>query len=385
MRRTGLLGILLLGALLFACAPKVAPMEKPAAPETVTQVTGKAPWEVEWDKTLKAAKKEGGLLLFTFHGPTVRSALIEGFKNRTGLNVNAVTGRGAELAQKLLTERRAGLYTVDVYVSGSTQLLTMLKPGGALSPIMPHLFLPEVLNESLWYKGELPFMDKEKLVIQTRMMPGGSQQDVAFLPGYVNKSELASWHDLLNPKFKGKMNMDDPTQPGKGGKFINKAITYFGLDWDYMKALAKQEPVIVSDRRLQVEWVVKGKHLLSINPGTEPIIEFKKAGAKVDTSVFKETVDVLGGGASAIVLVKNAPHPDAAKLFLNWFLSKEGQTVFARAYEIQSAREDTPTDHLPEWQIRKPGVKYAIETEDFVLQETKFSPLTLEIFGTLLR
>lgn len=338
----------------------------------------------EWDKTLIEARKEGKIFLYSTYPPELRKAVSDGFVKRTGINADIVIGGGAEISAKLLAERRAGLYMADAYVGGTTTILTDMKPKDVLLPLEPVLFLPEVLDTKLWFKNTLPWLDRDKMVLQIRMMPGGSQADVVFNTRISAKSEFVSWYDLLNPKFKGKINLQDPTAAGKGGKFINKAITYYGLDWDYMKALAKQEPFLIRDKRLMIEWVAQGKHLVAINPDSVTYEEFKEAGASVGTSILKETKDILGGGYSGIARIDKSPHPYAAKLFINWFLSKEGQTYYARADGSQSAREDVPTGHLTPDKIRQPGVEYAVETEEFVLQEAKLRPMVMEIFGPLL-
>lgn len=381
---------LLVSLFLITCAPEktistpeqISPAVKS---EVVSDKTPKAAWELEWDKTLAEAKREKRLILYTTTQAGVRQALSEGFKKRTELDLDIVTGRGGEIAAKLLSERRAGLYLADFYLGGTTTLFTQLKPSGVLRPIMPELFLPEVLDTKLWYKGVLPFMDKEKLIMQTRLMPGGSQMDTAFDPSLVNKEEIISWYDLLKPKFKGKMNLQDPTSAGKGGNLLSNALAFYGLNWDYMRALAKQEPVITRDQRLMIEWVARGKHVIAINPDHDTFYEFKQAGANLGSVIFKETIDLLGGGSSGVGLIANSSRPNAAKLFLNWFLSKEGQTIFSRSYQSQSAREDTPVDHLADFQIRKPNMEYAIETEEFVLNAEKLRPMALEIFGPLLK
>lgn len=389
MRLFTLIGITLVSLILLSCGMKALPAEKypssvkPAAPEAQSQV--KKPWEVEWERMLGEARKEGKLILYCTKSPGDMQIIADGFKKATGLTVEKVAGRGGEIATKLLAERRASLYLADAYVGGTTTLLTQLKPGGALSPVMPYLFMPEVLDTQLWYKDVLPFMDKEKMILQTKYTPGGDILDIVFNTGLINKEELLSWHDLLKPKLKGKMVLHDPTTAGKGGKFINKAINVFGLDWDYMRALAKQQPFITRDERLMIEWVARGKYLLGINPRSEIYEQFKAAGSPLDDTLFKESRDILGGGNDNLALINRPPHPNAAKLFANWYLGKEGQTLMMRAYGYQSAREDISTDYLPPHRIRRPNVEYLVETEEFVLQEAKMRPIIEEIFGPLIK
>lgn len=382
------LSVLLIFALIATLSCSVARNTSTARDSTqapsVNKDAGEANQADEWSKTLSEAKKEGKIFIYSTYPPQLRVAIMEGFLKRTGINVDIVTGVGAEISAKLLAERRAGLYLADAYVGGTTTLLTDMKPKGVLLPMEPILFLPEVLDTRLWFKNALPWLDKDKMVMQTRYMAGGSQADVVFNTNLSNKTEFVSWYDLLNPKFKGKINLQDPTAAGKGGKFVNQALTHYGLDWDYMRALAKQEPFITRDKRLMLDWVAQGKHIFAINPDSVTFEEFKKTGASMDVSILKETKDVLGGGYSGVALIDKAPHPHAAKLFVNWFLSREGQTIYARADGSQSAREDVPVDHLPPNKVRKPGTDYPVETEDFILQEAKIRPMIIEIFGSLI-
>jgi ABC-type Fe3+ transport system substrate-binding protein len=56
--------------------------------------------------------------------------------------------------------------------------------------------------------------------------------------------------------------------------------------------------------------------------------------------------------------INRAPHPNAAKVFLNWLLGKEGQTAFAKAMGYVSRRVDVTTDHVPPYWVPQEGVKY---------------------------
>lgn len=378
-----LLGILIIGVLLFACTPKSVAVEKPSTVTATSEAKERSPAS-EWDKFLAEARKrkEGKVVMYTGLLPTTNAALRETFFSRTGIELETIVGRGPELTAKLLTERRNGLFLVDAYIGGTTPILFVLKPQGVLAPLEPALLLPEVVDTKLWFNNELPWVDKDRFLVQTRMTPGGGGPEMVFNTNFVREGEIVSWYDLLNPKFKGKMNLYDPTVSGPAAKFVNAAITYFGLDWDYMSALARQEPVLSRDKRVMIEWVAKGKHMVSLFPGTI-YEEFKAAGAPVGKATLKETRDILGGGASGVVLIDRAPHPNAAKLFINWFLSKEGQALYARSHMLQSAREDVPTDHLAPENIRRLNVEYVIETEEYLFREEKFRPKVMEIFGPL--
>ncbi|MBI4331708.1 MAG: hypothetical protein HY673_10555 [Chloroflexi bacterium] len=79
------------------------------------------------------------------------------------------------------------------------------------------------------------------------------------------------------------------------------------------------------------------------------------------------------------------PHPNAAKVFANWYIGKEATTLFSRFLELQSARLDVPTDFLSPERMRDPSVKYLIaESEDFYLKSFANTNLAQQVFGPLL-
>ena len=82
--------------------------------------------------------------------------------------------------------------------------------------------------------------------------------------------------------------------------------------------------------------------------------------------------------AGAVALFNRAPHPNAAKVYLNWLLSKEGQTIFARATGYISARLDVPTDHAPQ-RVPIPG-SIKTYTQEAMEVRKKLWPLLTEAF-----
>lgn len=383
------LGLLLVALLVFSCTPKVSsptPVVTPSAPSSVTaqpavQAPAKAAWEENWEATLNGAKKEGKVVIALNAGGEVRGALIRGFKQRYGIAMEAISGRGAELAEKVMSERRAGIYTFDLYNGGTTTIVNTLIPARVFDSLEPTLMLPEVTDLKLWWKGEMDWVDKEHTALSFLAFP---KAPVGINTELVKPGEIKSYKDLLNPKWKGKMSMNDPTVTGSGAKFpgvIGGAI----MGWDYIRELAKQEPAIVRDERLQVEWLAKGKYPIAINPGDIPFAEVKNAGASIEWLTPQEGTYVTSG-YGAIALLKGAPHPSAAKLFINWLLTKEGQTMFSVAGGMQSGRVDVPTDHLQPQIVRDPKMKYFDSySMDFTLQQPEHIKMSKEIFGPLMK
>lgn len=374
---TGLITVMLL----LSCSPKVVDKEqKPAVippPQSEPQS-----WETEWAKTVRDAQKEGKLALYSSINPSVREALSDEFKKRFGISIEFTSGRGSEIAEKLIRERRAGIFASDVYMGGSSTMINNLKPAGAFQSLKPLLSLPEVLDMNAWYENKLRFIDKDNLIYNVSLAPAGP---IKVNTSMVKEEEIKSYPDFLNPKWKGRIVLFDPVQSGNGLQWFS---VYGGnmIGFDYMKELAKQEPVILRDQRQQAEWVSRGKYPISIAVGDTHFTPFIEAGAPI-RSISMAEGDYLSGGEGFIAYMEKAPHPAAARLFINWFLTKEGQTIHSHAYERQSAREDVPlSDSIRAKGYRRAGVKYftGVESEEFQLKKPLFMEKAQEIFGHLL-
>lgn len=243
------------------------------------------------------------------------------------------------------------------------------------------LILPEVTNQNMWYDGKLDFADKERTVFPYLMY---TVPPLAYNTTIVKPEDINSYRDLLNPRWKGKMVMQDPSLTGT-------AINWFGvvseiiMGMDYMRELAKQEPVITRDRRLQVEWLAHGKYPIAIAPQADILGNFEREGAPI-----KKHTPVEGSHKSAgsghIALINRAPHANAARLYINWLLGQEAQTIHSKVNLLPSARVDVPTAHVDPSNILQPGIKYfQTSKEEFILGDVKRAENAVEIFGPLLR
>lgn len=346
----------------------------------------KAEWEVEWGKTLEKGRKEGLVTFYNTLGSEVRNAFNDTFPKATGIGMDFVTGNSSQIVAKIFTEGNAGLNLVDVYAGGLNTIIE-LKSKGYLQPIKSSLILPEVLNPDMWVNKTLPFADINKdTFFSFRANPGGWW--ITINTDFVKKEELSSFYDLLNPRWKGKIALNDVTAPGSGLRWFSMSVLYYGLSLDYMKQLTKQEPFMTRDERIHMEWIARGKYPIGIAASNDMVAEFKKAGAPILDISPKEEIPYISTGAGTVVLLSKTRHPNAAKVFINWLLSREGQTIFSRARQDTSARVDVPTDHLPSHRIMDPNEKYLIINSEEVLTDPRWIELqdkSKEIFAHLLK
>lgn len=376
--------LLLVMVLLFSCAPKAGPQEVPtpgkSIPGSSPNVT-KQGWEKEWDDTVVAAKKEGKVVAFLSFGGDLREALVKSFMDRFGIVLDGIVGSGAEVSARLNRERSAGLYLSDVYQGGVTTPDLILKPAGLLGNLEENFILPELKDpkeiEKTWLYGQLPWVDPDHKIFAFMAYP---QAWAVINTDLVKPEEMKSFKDLLNPKWKGKIAMFDPTMTGAGGKLLS-AVSLQILSMDFWRDLAKQDVYITRDNRQLVEWVAHGKYAIALAARPEEIAAFKAEGAPLMHRTPEEGIGITTG-SGGLALLSQPAHPNAAKLFINWLLSKEGITVWSKAGDVQSARLDVPTSFLSPEKVRQPGVKYYyLEKEQFLSKEGSLYKEARDIFG----
>lgn len=380
---------------LAACAPPAAPTATPAAlaastapaaAEPAAPAISKASWEIEWENAISAARREGKIVVISTAGTTVRDAILQGFKARYGIGVEFISGRGGDVAEKLMSERRAGLYQMDVYMGGTTTTLNTLKPAGALESAEPILILPEVKDPKAWLGEKGPiYVDKDHTVLAFVMYLA---PPVTINQNVLKAADVPKSHfDLLSPRWKGKIAMFDPAAAGIGLRWTGAILGGHlpPLNADYMRQLAKQEPVITGDHRLLGEWIAREKYHIAMNLRSDVTLSFQQVGVPLKEIMLSEgTVGTSGSGNLA--LINRAPHPNAAKVFVNWMLTKDGQLLFSKAMDFPSARLDVSTSHIDPVKVPDPkGGWYMSENEDFLFKQPTWGKLAAEIFATSIK
>jgi iron(III) transport system substrate-binding protein len=308
----------------------------------------------DWDSTLEAAKKEGKVSVITDVTATLRDALTLDFQKKYGISVELFGSSGREVGPRVAAERKAGRYLWDIYIHGSTTALQAMIPMGAFDPLEPALILPDVKDPKTWRGGAMEFLDPNKMVLVMTPFQRGT---IFYNTTLANANEFKSYKDLLNPKWKGKLAVDDPRRGGPGVATFTFFYLHPELGPDFIRALAKQQMTILRDYAQEVDAVGQGRFPVLIGGADFVAINRAKLGVPigiVEPQELKEGTDVSPANGN-LAMFNKAPHPNAAKIYINWLLSKEGQTIFARANGYVSARLDVPTDHTEAWRVPLPG------------------------------
>jgi iron(III) transport system substrate-binding protein len=326
-----------------------------------------ADWQKQWDATLAAAKKEGKVVVVGSPDPVMRNDLIPRFTKQYGIQVEYLTGSSSALAGRIQTERQSGIYSIDVYLSGAGTTVTTLYPQKMLDPIKPLLIHPDVADPKKWKRGGATFMDPEGQYI---MMLFSTVNDTLFInTDFVKPEEMRHVNDLLNPKWKGKISSQDPRLGGSGA---NTAVAFYvGLGPDYVKKLyVDQQPIYSRDRRQMTDWLARGTYPICLTCRADDIKPLLKDGFKlVDVYELDGIMSRVNSAPLLLAYANKAPHPNAAKVFINWFAGKDALETYSREYEAVTLRTDVDESFLDPRMIPKPGVKYPDDTEfDWVLK-----------------
>jgi iron(III) transport system substrate-binding protein len=232
---------------------------------------------------------------------------------------------------------------------------------GALDPMDQYLIRDDVRDGKNWRGGEIEFLDPEhRLIVMTPF-----QRGTLFVnPSQVRQGEIQSYKDLLDPKWRGRMVMNDPRRAGPGLATFTFFYRHPELGPEFIRQLHRQDITIMRNFQQEVDSVGQGRYAILIGTADAIAEERIREGVPVqivDVRTLKEGGDVSPANG-AVGVFNRAPHPNAAKVYLNWLLSKEGQEGFAKASGYVSARVDADTSHAPAWRVPQPG---AIKTYDF--------------------
>jgi iron(III) transport system substrate-binding protein len=330
--------------------------------ESISAAEAKPAWQLDWEKAIKAAEEEGAVTIYMTQAfePVFRDAFQKRFPR---IKVISATGRGPELSQRVMSERRAEKFAVDLYISGNISPLTVFHRAKILEPIKPLLILPEVTDSTVWYEGKQHYDDPEgRYIFVFEGTPRSGE--ITFNTKLVNLSEIKSYWDLLNPKWKGKIVSVDPLAPGP----ISAAHIFFyrqpDLGAEFLRRLhADTDIAIVRSNEQMLDWLSAGKFAFGIGARDVdtammqglPLSQFLPGALKEGSSVTAYN--------GTLSFFNRAPHPNAAKVAVNWLLSREGQSAWLDANQrsgglYDSLREDISKEKVNERARRVKGAKF---------------------------
>jgi ABC-type Fe3+ transport system substrate-binding protein len=319
----------------------------------------------EWTKILADAKKEGHVAVV---GPSELAVpMAEGFLKDTGIQVDFLGGVAAVNQSRVAREVRSGNVTVDFMFTGTAEL--PLVKEGFFADEKAKLLLPGTVDPKYWKDNKITWVDNtQKYMLRTQ----ATVQSIPFFDPETVKPPLTSWKQLLQPEFTGKIVAYDPRAGGPGQQMVGYIGATFGMD--FLKALyIGQKAVFSQDSRQMAEWIVRGVYSVGLGVLLPDYVNLHNAG--ITNLVPAEMTDghgTLSGGFSVLIIPKNAPHPNAQIVFLNWVAGQRGQSIYSHVEHQLSRRVDVHEPTVLPFTVPKSGVDYLDQyTEDWALNQRK--------------
>jgi iron(III) transport system substrate-binding protein len=264
--------------------------------------------DAEWKKVIEGAKKEGKVVVY--NGAVGTPALPKAgaaFETKYGIRFELLEARASELRERIRTEQAAGKVLGDVSHNGSTTTALQLAEG----TFVPYGALPNTSRPVAPFKADgtrVPiYVIPYGILVNTDMVKPGE--------------EPKSWKDVIDPRWKGKILSDDMRALGGGAVFFMVMTQRFGKE--FHEKLAEQQPHMNRELRGNYPRIARGEYPLYLPLTLPDILELKGLPVKAITPVEGAPYVRFDGA-----LFKGAPHPNAGRLLLDFFLSDEGQLAY---------------------------------------------------------
>jgi len=261
---------------------------------------------VDWNKVEADAKKEGKVVMYTSSGNEDIPNVLKKFEARYGIQTELLRGRGSELRERIRTEFNTKRNVGDVVSSGNT-LAAFDNAVFDRHPPLPNAkrLISPFKDDGLFLSTNIALFT---ILLNTNLVKPGD--------------EPKSWLDVLDPKWKGKILLDDPRATGQGNGTFMVLADKFGHD--FLEKIVKQEPVLTRERSVSARRVAQGEFAMYFAFGPGEFLTMQ--GLPIKVVVPKEGAPYTSNITAKLA---GAPHPNAALLLMNFLLEDEAQDVFA--------------------------------------------------------
>lgn len=276
---------------------------------SVTAVSGASSQTLD----LEAAKKEGKVVIYGTIVPQVMTVIERGFQAKYGIKTEYWRADATKVIDRVLTEWRSGRPAFDV-VTGARGAIALGKPDNVYAKFSP----------ATASKFPVKYKDPDGQLTAWRVTPVG----VLYNTEMVKAADVPkTLDDLLDSRWLGKITMPDPSTHASTAQYLWNLEQVKKEKWmDFIRALAKQKPLLQESYSTVPSAIVRGESALGISyiqytVQTKGPISF----APID-KIFADPTDAALG-AKAI-------NPNAAKLFVDYLCSAEGQKMIAETGEF---------------------------------------------------
>ena len=298
--------------------------------------------QADWDRVVASAKQEGVVVVAMSPSQARRNFFLKQWAADYPDIQLSLTNAPRSFVPQLVAERGAGKFLWDVYAGGPTTGISLIR-AGLLDPLMPELVLPENRDLADFGGAEDAFFDPEKKYLLSLVIDLTAPAYNAKLVAPA-KAQALGLKLLLEPEIKGKIAWYDPRTEGPGGPFLVLIARVLGEE-ALKRILTVQDPVLVPNLNDVATSLVRGRALIGM--GSKPreiIVPFREAGLDVDIRPLGNTPETAyrTTDGATLAVIKSRPHPNAARLFVNWEMSPRISALMAKVTEYPSRRASVP-------------------------------------------
>jgi len=343
-----------------ACSPTGSP------PAPGARIAAAAPTGDPWADLKAAAVKEGEVVITGTLTPDAAQALGDGFRTAYGIDVAFEALDTGSFEARADREFKANAVSIDAAFGVSNCYI--MADRGEIQDFTGVLIEPDALDPAAWANGAprlfVAMGDNIPAGFTCGSQFGTQVQPQLFTnPTVIAPGTITSWNDLLQPAYKGKIASHDP-RIGGGGQGTAISIMYI-LGEDFFKQLyLGQDVTLTRDYRQLADWVAQGEYPIAMGISDDIVAGYRAQGLPIERTFPSNGPDALTAGSGAISLLKNSPHPNAAKLFANWLHTREGQMIWELHAHTPSLRTDTTRDGVVPWVVPQADVSYKLHDGD---------------------
>ena len=313
------------------------------------------------------AKEEGTVRIAGFPSDFRRDAWLAFEERFPDITVEYVPIAGSEANQRLQSEWENDVWEWDIIATGATYILGSYATENHLVDLHDVIVLEEVLDDSAWLGGSFDanFLDAAgKYMFAFHVFIA----ETAFVRDDLTPvASFTTLADLLKPEYKGRICWVDPRLGGTPWFMTAFLLQSQGEDF-VRELLTTQEPQIFATTQEMVAEMVRTDDCPIGIGVTRPVLkEFQDEGLGLTIQRIEPPDGRFQGGSNFVSIPVNAPHPNAAALMANWFLTADGQTQWANLGRENSRRLDVPLGN-PE---RMPNPE--VEWFDFSTEEANYT------------
>jgi iron(III) transport system substrate-binding protein len=311
---------------------------------------------------IEAARKEGRVVWHTSLALPSSTAIAHFFQNKyKGIEVEVHRNGSQRVLQRFMQETAAGIKNADIIHTSDAGHFELLKDKNLLLKYGP--------------KGVAPFPEgfKDKTGFYYGMR--ATLSVIAYNPKIVSEKDApATWKDLLNTKWSGKLVTAHPGYSGIIMTHVLALVNQYG--WEYFRQLAKNKLHLVQSANDPAGVVASGERPVGVNGAEYYYYKTQKQGNPIKIVYPKEGVPLV---VSPVAIAKDAPHPNAAKLFMEFIFSKESQQLLADKEGLYTGHPEVtyPAD--------KPKLKelklLTVDADELEKKNAEIRKRFIEIFG----